>query len=540
MSGVLDVTSHEARDDLQAELGLSVFSAWAAGAWVGDDGASRFSASARRGNLDWITKQVNSRAGTPRYSDYYGHYSRELDAASFVDVGALMYRGDITFTSIEDESGERSQSEYSNVYAWTQYHRQYSPAVYGRTGLSAALIDRRRESRVLGADPDESTGFLDDDQDISVFRLDQLLEVGEAEDALLELGAGLVWQRADYDVAAAVERGDLGNLIGAQPSQAISIDERFDGLGAYLYGSWRWRLSDALMLEAGVRWDAQDFARGFEQQLSPRLTVRWDVTESHSVRASAGRFYQPEAINELQAADGIDRFQPPQWADHLVLGWEGRFGDHVGVRLEGYYKHVRDPKVRFENLFNPFVIAPELMPDRVRIDADEAKGQGVEFSVRYQRDDLHLWLNLATASVKDRVDGRSQPRAWNQDSTANAGVVWRRGPWELSAALTWHSGWQSTRLPAEVDDLDTALVLDRNAHELADYFTLDLKAQYTWTWPDQTLELYFELINSTDRGNIGGVEYEIDELDEGGYELIPVGQKLMPLVPAIGVVWRFR
>ena len=86
-------------------------------------------ASARRGNLDVITKEVNSRAGNPRYADYYAQYARQLDADSYLDFGVLLYHGDITFSSLEAESGERSVSEYENLYAWSQYHRQFSRGV---------------------------------------------------------------------------------------------------------------------------------------------------------------------------------------------------------------------------------------------------------------------------------------------------------------------------------------------------------------------------------------------------------------------------
>jgi hypothetical protein len=50
----------------------------------------------------------------------------------------------------------------------------------------------------------------------------------------------------------------------------------------------------------------------------------------------------------------------------------------VQLRIEGYRKNYRRLSPRFENLFDPLVLLPELEPDRVRLDPSRARSEGIE------------------------------------------------------------------------------------------------------------------------------------------------------------------
>jgi len=58
---------------------------------------------------------------------------------------------------------------------------------------------------------------------------------------------------------------------------------------------------------------------------------------------------------------------------------EHDFPADLAVRVEAYRKHYSQLKPRYENLFDPLSLVPELRWDRVRIAPDAARAEGVEW-----------------------------------------------------------------------------------------------------------------------------------------------------------------
>jgi outer membrane receptor protein involved in Fe transport len=255
-----------------------------------------------------------------------------------------------------------------------------------------------------------------------------------------------------------------------------------------------------------------------------------------------GRFYQAEQIHELQAADGVDAFQDAQYADHYILGLQHDFGTSgFSVRLEGFHKRFQNPKRRFENLFNSLVLMPELASDRVAVDPSRARSRGIELSMAYQpTQQLNGWLAYTHAYADDELNEAWVKRTRDQRHTLSSGVAWEPGSWSLSAAVLWHSGWQTTLLPPAIGE-DELPTLRRNADRLPDYLSLDLKVSRTWRWPQQSLTLFFELTNALNRDNVGAYEYDVEENEEdGGFFLPKEPVTLLPRIPSLGVHWTFN
>ena len=167
--------------------------------------------------------------------------------------------------------------------------------------------------------------------------------------------------------------------------------------------------------------------------------------------------------------------------------------------------------------------------------------EGLEATIRFNPNpDLNLWLSYTRSNAEDYLAGQWQPRSWDQEHTASGGAIWNFGDWSVSAAMIWHSGWQTTALPATVPSLDP-LLLRRNGKRLKPYFSLDARVSRTWTWPNQTLTLFAELTNLTNRANIGAVEHSLEEDEDiGGYLIDSEDVNLLPLVPSIGIQWKFH
>ena len=83
--------------------------------------------------------------------------------------------------------------------------------------------------------------------------------------------------------------------------------------------------SARLTTDFGIRWDKQTLDRTNSETLSPRIGLRYRLAERTFLRGSIGRFFQSQAINELQVEDGVDEFFEPQQSDHVVIGLEHTF-----------------------------------------------------------------------------------------------------------------------------------------------------------------------------------------------------------------------
>jgi hypothetical protein len=118
-------------------------------------------------------------------------------------------------------------------------------------------------------------------------------------------------------------------------------------------------------------------------------------------------------------------------------------------------------------------------------------------------------------------------------------VVFQRDGWTFSGAVIWHSGWRTTRLPTRVAE-DEQPELRRNDDRLPSYFSLGVKVSRTWEWPHQSLTLFAEATNVTDHENVGAYGYDIEEDEEdGGFFVSSEEEPLLPIVPSLGIRWRY-
>ncbi len=105
-------------------------------------------------------------------------------------------------------------------------------------------------------------------------------------------------------------------------------------------------------MQAGVRIDTQTYDGGRDSaQWSPRVNVLHDLSDATRLRATWGRFFQAQSVNELQVEDGVERFNPAQRADQTILGLDHAFAAGFDLRLEAYRKDYQRLHPRFENLF---------------------------------------------------------------------------------------------------------------------------------------------------------------------------------------------
>ncbi len=540
MSGVMDINPAREHRGRWGELSLSLLNAGIVLHGNVQEQRGKWVVSARRGNLDIVTREINSTVGEPSYSDWFTQFRYELDPVTELDVGLIGYTDDIELRDF-DEDGEIAESRYRNWYGWAQVHRAWSPRLDTSTILSVGSIQHDRNGFLSDEDLDNGRATVDDRRDFELYSLAQIVRFDVSKSVYSEFGMRVNYQRGSYDYDGVIERRALAELLGTELNETRRYRLRPSGASGGAYGTVRLEPFEGVTLEGGIRWDFQEYTGASDSQISPRVSVKWDIDDASEVRFSAGRFYQPEAIHELLVGDGITSYQQEQYADHFILGWHRRFGDNgFSIRLEAFAKNFHDPKRRFENLFNPLVLLPELASDRVEINPDKARARGMELTLRYEPNDAFMsWLSVTTTDVEDRLDGRWVPRAWDQGGTVSAGLRWQNDRWTVAATALWHEGWRTTSLPGRAAE-DEVLELRRNDARLKDYLSVDLQISRRWRWHDQSLTAFLEVTNLPNRHNVGGIEYDIEEDESnGGFLLAPQEETLLPLVPSVGVRWEF-
>jgi outer membrane receptor protein involved in Fe transport len=541
MSGVMDIRPTADRPGFGAEVMVSFLTASAAVAGTTASERGRWLLSARRGNLDLVLDVLDPSVGSPKYADYFGSYSYALDARTELEVGFIFYDDDIELSELDDEDGELGRSVYRNRYGWMQLHRRWTDHMDSTTVVSFGHVRNHRSGFINDEDLEEGSSSLNDSRRFRLWHLGHRQNLTLSDAVALEFGGQLDYQEGRYDTEALIDLGEIADLIGIPMQEIRSIDRTARGTSGGLYGSVRYLPRQWLSLEGGVRWDYQDYGEEFEQYMSPRFSALVQLPTGTDLRFSAGRFYQPEEIHELQAADGVDTFQVAQYSDHYIVGLSHVFAHpSLSLGLELFDKRIHKPKRRFDNLFNSLVLMPELASDRVEVAPSRARARGVEFSLAYEPStNVGLWGSYTHAYADDRLEDAWVPRGWDQRHTVSAGVAWHPGNWTFSAAALWHSGWQTTVLPAAVAE-DEDPILERNADRLPEYFSLDLRVAREWRWAEQRLTVFFELTNATHRKNVGAYEYDVEEAEGGGYVLPREPVTLLPRMPSLGVRWNFR
>ena len=541
MSGVIDIEPAAIPPGAGGSFTFSFLNTGATAHGGAGRGGPRWLLSLRRGNLDVLTRRINPAAGLPNYADGYGRLEWELDDGGRLALAALVYNNDIEFVDSRSGIGERADSHYYNAQTWLRYERDWPSGMETESLLSVRIYRNHRYGEANFADPRAGGGVVDDQRKFRDLSLSHRAAV-QWGGVAAELGASLGYAQGEYEYAASTRTTALAAALGAQrhPRHAILGSPR--GLKGHAYGSARFKPRPRIAVEAGLRWDYQGYAAGTrKQQLNPRLSLGVELRPGTVLRLAAGVFSQAQEIHELQVEDGLDDFQHPQRAHHFVVSLTQRYSTlGLSVGLAAYRKDFRRLALRYENLFNPLVLLPEIAADRVAVKSSRARAAGVELTLQWEPSaELQGWLSLSRSMAEDQVGGQWIKRRWNQSYALAAGVIWTGDSWSASAAMRVHPGWHSTRLPAAIAP-GQRLDLQWNESRLRRYVSVDLRLSRAWDWESHALSVFIEAVNVLDRRNVGGIDYTLSASDSPeAYDIAFEDVAVLPYAPSLGFRWRF-
>ena len=543
MSGLVLMESLDSPEPRHTEIGVSVFNS--SFLTAGNEADRSWVVSARRGNLDLL---INPEYGSPSYFDVFGEFSYDVSPNATLSVNALFAEDRVeVILESEPEELERVVSNTRNAQLWIQLDNHWSDELTSKLVLSGVSFDNARDGSLN--DEEKIVAEVRDDRTIEQFSFRQDWTWNSSKSHLMQWGIEATYSRAHYDYANAAEYYGLPAMYEGQPeysSFAAVADPR--GSNYALYYSDRWQVSPQTILEWGLRWDDQTYTdQPSDAQLSPRISLMRALGPKTELRLSLGRYHQSQGINELQIEDGITNFWPAQRADHMIAGIRHLINDKYSLRVEAFQKDMHEVRPRFENLFDPLGLIPEVQPDRVRLDPTSAVSRGFEVSIDRSDGPFTWWASYTLSEATDRIDGVDEYRSWHQRHAFQGGLAWSNDNWDVAFATSIHSGWPTTDLMLIEDGFDdegepeyVAVTGPRNAEQLRSFASLDFRISRRWQLKRGSFMAFLEVTNLTNRSNECCLDWDLEEDEETGEEVFERGVDYwLPLLPAIGILWEF-
>lgn len=542
MSGMLLLKSLEPMRPRRNEIGISVLNTSVLTAGSTSDFSWLF--SARRSNLDIV---VDSKFGDPSYYDVFAEFAYNFSGDTRLSVNALYADDSISLVldSNPDEL-ERIESDTKNAQFWIQLDSRWSPKLTSSTVLSLTSFSNRRDGVVN--ELDRMVGSVLDDRGVQQWGLRQEWAWNASDEHLVQWGVVGLFSRAQYDYASTAQYFGLPTLYPGQPDTISRQVSAVPEGGSYaIYFSDRMQLAKKTVIEWGLRWDDQTYTGlTSDSQLSPRFSILQAIGPRTEFRLSWGRYYQSQGIQELQVEDGLSNFWPAQRADHMIAGIRQRIADDYSVRVELFRKDIGRIRPRFENLFDPLALIPELEPDRVRLDPESAKSEGLEISIDRLKRPWTWWASYTLSKTTDRINGRDEARSWDQRHAFQGGVGWSNDAWSLSAAASVRNGWPTSELNLVADGTSTdgnpaysVVPGPRNATRYGTFSSIDVRLSRSFDVRRGSLLAFIEISNLANRRNECCIEWELIEDENGNRALERDASFWLPLLPTFGVLWEF-
>lgn len=542
MSGVLSIELREPEKPAETELALSFFNASLLSAGMfGDNNEGDWLVSARRGNLDLIVDVIDPELGSPDYRDYLLHVGWDFGPRAHLSANLLA--SDDKLLLIDADRGERAQAAYTNMVGWLKWQAEWSESLTSESILAISDIDNRRSGDLVL--PGIVSGNLSDVREFSALEFLQVWRWVMSDIWMLRYGFNIKDLDGKYRFSSEQTIvPPFDTILDNQLSTVRYFDLAPSGAQYAIYGELRARPLKNWTFEVGLRWDQQNYttARN-DKQYSPRASILYQPTDATELRLGWGQHYQAQEINELQISDGITDFFPAQQAEHFVLNVQHRFAGDIDANLSVYRKRFRRLRPRFENSFNNLTLLPEIQFDRVMVAPAGAEARGAELMLNSGSadEDLLWWLAYSWSETEDSTINGDIVRDWDQTHTFKGGLSWRWGNWDFSAAAEVHTGWPRTSLtgdlvlqPGGTQDLELE-VSERNASRYSDFNALDVRVSRDFQLARSDLTVFLDVTNIYNRTNACCVEYSLDA--DG--ELASRNKYWLPLLPSLGVVWRF-
>ncbi|HUJ58899.1 MAG TPA: TonB-dependent receptor [Kofleriaceae bacterium] len=317
-------------------------------------------------------------------------------------------------------------------------------------------------------------------------------------------------------------------------------------LDTALWGEARVKLDgDRFAVRPGVR--LEHYGLTGEWVLDPRVNLSEKLADPVTLRAAVGRYHQPPTPADVDPQNGNPRLRS-SFFDQFSLGVDADVSVHTTASITGFYDYGQHLAVPVPsgpgNTFEPdlgglgptfqLLLEKQLGFSVFQDDVGRARSEGIEVQVKHS---VGRWFGILayTLSRAQRTDAPSakdyvgiwRPFELDQRHNLNLAGSVALAHWRLGARLQIVSGdpYSPTVCVNGCRQLPWAGTLPT-------FIQLDLRADRRWERPWGAINVYIDVQNATDYGNVEGREYDSDlraDRDIPGLPIIPfIGVEFVP------------
>ncbi len=358
----------------------------------------------------------------------------------------------------------------------------FNPDTYLKTTLSQSLSTNEYISDSLGTKQYNRETF-DNDATRLQFLLNKKINSRNT------FRAGVIGSRLGYN---------LFSEFNFRDEFITEIDD--DGTTHFVqgYGQWQHRLSEAVILNAGLHYSQLLLNNNYS--LEPRVGLKWKVDPTSSINFGLGIHSRLESITNYLTQDSLGRQNNKDLeltkAQHVVLGYEKMIKPGVRFKAEAYYQHLYDVPIwpsTAENDFQRTFSAINSKDGFTSFDlVNDGTGDnyGLELSLeRFMNNGLYYLLTTSLyESEYTPRDGNTYDTRFNGNFIFNAlaGKEWRVGRkktnfFSINGRMIWSGGNRTHPIDLQRSRDQGFTYYDFSqpfAYKLPNYWRMDIGLSY--------------------------------------------------------------
>lgn len=353
--------------------------------------------------------------------------------------------------------------------------------------------------------------------------------------------------------------------VNSVTDKQVNSDLHFIKYGAFAQLSKTY-LVDRLVTSFGIRTDGNSFTENTTTpNISPRLSLAYNLSGKSSVNANIGRYYQLPSYTILGFENNgnyLNKDAEYILCDHAVLGLEYNPSNYSKITIESFYKDYHNYPfsdsvgISLANLGGDFgVIGNENISS-----ISQGRSYGLEFLAQ-QKLSSSVYGIFSFTYYKSEFEDKNEvliPSAWDNRFILNltAGKKFERNI-ELSVKFRYSGGGPYTPLDLAISsiqgvwDVNQQGVLNYdllNTERLKNIHGLDVRLDKKWFFNKWSLNAYLDIENiynykiqlPSEIGideNVGQLIYEAQ--DSSQYSLYEIVNESGTILPTIGLLIEF-
>ena len=277
-------------------------------------------------------------------------------------------------------------------------------------------------------------------------------------------------------------------------------------------------LNDRMIISLGMRTDFNDYSNHMNNpmdQISPRISASYALSESWFINFNVGRYYQlpPYTVLGYRNPDGVlvnkENNITYIQADHLVGGLEFNPNQYAKITLESFYKEYQNypflikDSISLANLGGDFGV----IGNEETTSSSEGRSYGIELLLQ-QKLSKKFYGILAYTWVKSEFlnkEGQFKPSAWDNRNiiSATCGKQFKKN-WEVGIKFRYSGG--SPYTPYDLERTSLISIWNVSKRGLPDYdrlnenrfpanHGLDIRVDKKWYLSKMAINLYLDIQN---------------------------------------------